>query len=110
MRTVRPPSCRVRGRSPEPCALNGVHLVAPGREDEVDFAAGLVTPVAYGLVEGRLQVVESHVFPQQPAVVVSERILAACVGHEARVERIHLGHLDDLGLATAVERVMTHMR
>ena len=87
-----------------PLALDGVHLVAAVGQDEIHLAALLVAPVAHRRVrEVGLQVLQDQVLPERAEVVLPQRIPAARKAHEARVEGIDLGLLDELVLAAAVE-------
>ena len=88
-----------------PLALDGVHLVAAAGDDEVDFPAGFVAPVAGGRVgQMGLEILQHEVFPQGAQVVVTKGVPAAGEADKASVEAIDLGHLGQFVLAPAVER------
>lgn len=98
------------GRSVEgagiPLALDGVHFITAAGQDEIHLASRLVAPVAKGRIgKMGLQMFKHEMLPERTEIGRPKRIPPAREAHEAGVETVDLGLLDDLVLAAAVERM-----
>lgn len=87
-----------------PFALDGIDGVTVAGDDEIDFATAFVTPVERWRVgQAGLDRFENHMIPEIAEVVGAEGIPTPHERHEAGVESIDLGLLDELRAGTAVE-------
>ena len=91
-----------------PLALDGGRRRAPAGQDEVDLVAVLAAPVVDAAgAQVRMDLVEDEVLPQEPQVLAAERVPAAVVADEARVEAVDLRGGDDLGRAAPAKGRIT---
>ena len=87
-----------------PFTLDGIDGVPIAGDDEIDFATAFVPPVERRRVgQAGLDRFENHMLPEIAEVVGAEGIPTPHERHEAGVESIDLGLLDELRAGTAVE-------
>jgi len=87
-----------------PFALNGIDDIAVAGDDEIDFATTLVPPVKRWRVgQAGLDRFENHMLPEIAEVIGAEGIPPPHERHEAGVESIDFGLLDEFRAGAAVE-------